>query len=251
MPGIYGMAGLTISVTAIFCLTFLHTLTRSDRRYDWLILAGLPLPFIVNRWVKIPAIMGLAAWTNLPLKLGADMPFWFLVLILLNAPVFEEAIKLVPLALPTWRTFLNDAKSSLWAGLALGMGFGLGEAAYLAYELAQSPAYRERPWYMFTGFASERLIVTFGHGFLTAIAAYGFPRGRSKALFGYLSAVGLHALINLGPILLALKLLSAAVSSMATYIVIAASFFLFQKYARTARKMSGGPAEEIIYFEGG
>jgi len=251
MPGIYGMAGLTISVTAIFCITFLHTLTRSDRRYDWLILAGLPLPFIVNRWVKIPVITGLAAWMNLPLKLGPDMPFWFLVLILLNAPLFEEAIKLVPLALPGSRTFLSDAKSSLWAGLALGMGFGLGEAAYLAYGIAQSPAYRGLPWYSFTGFASERLIVTFAHGFLTAIGAYGLRRGGPKALFGYLSAVGLHALINLGPILLALRLLSAAVSSLTTYTVIAASFFLFQKYASTARKMSSSPPEEIVYFERG
>ena len=251
MPGIYWMAGLTISVTAMLCTAFLHTFTRPDRRYDWLILAGLPLSFIVNRWVKIPLITSLAAGANLPLKLGPDMPLWFLVLILLNAPLFEEAIKLVPLAFRISRTFLNDAKSSLWAGLALGMGFGLGEAAYLAYGIAQSPAYHGAPWYSFTGFASERLIVTFAHGFLTAIAAYRLPRGGPKALFGYLSAVGLHALINLGPILLALKLLSAAVSSITTYTGIAASFFLFQKYVSMARKMSGSPPHEIVYFERG
>jgi uncharacterized membrane protein YhfC len=251
MPGVYVMAVITIYLTAILCIALLNYLTHSDRRYYWLLLVGLLFSFIINRWVKIPAITALGAWAGIPLKLGPEMPSWFIVLILLNAPIFEEAIKLLPMALPPSRKLLNDASSSLWIGLALGMSFGLGEAAYIAYGIAQSPEYNSLPWYVFTGYATERLIVTFAHGFMTSIAAYGLYKGGRNVLTGYLSAVGLHALINLGPILLALKLVPASVSSMESYTVILAAFLLFQRYTRATRKMSGKEKEEIVYFERG
>ncbi|MGZ9234453.1 MAG: hypothetical protein ACXW4E_02930, partial [Anaerolineales bacterium] len=182
-------------------------------------------------------------------RLGPDMPLWFIVLIWLNAPVFEEAIKMLPMALPASRMFLRDASTALWAGFALGIGFGLGEAAYLAYGIAQSPAYKALPWHMFMGFASERLIVTFAHGLMTSIAVLGFHYGKRKALIGYLTAVGLHALINLGPILLALRLIPGTVSSIATYAAVLGAFVIFQKKDRAAKQMSGTASQEIIYFE--
>jgi hypothetical protein len=95
----------------------------------------------------------------------------------------------------------------------------------------------------------ERLAVTFGHGFLTSIAAYGFYKGGRNILIGYLSAVGLHALINLGPILMALKLTPASVSSAGSYVVILAAFLLFQSHIRTAKKASGQETGEVVYFE--
>jgi hypothetical protein len=243
------MAVITIILTAILCIAFLNYLTHSDRRYCWLLLVGLPLSFIINRWVKLPAITALGGWAGIPLKLGPEMPSWFIVLILLNAPIFEEAIKLLPIALPPSRKLMNDASSLLWIGLALGMSFGLGEAAFIAYGIAQSPEYNALPWYVFTGYATERLIVTFAHGFMTSIAAYGLYKGVRSILIGYLYAVGLHALINLGPILMALKLTPVAVSSFGSYAVILGAFLLFQRYTRTARKMSGTETEEIVYFE--
>ena len=249
MPGVYVMAVITIGLTASLCIAFLNYLTHSDRRYYWLLLVGLPFSFIINRWVKVSVITALGAWAGIPLKLGPEMPSWFIVLILLNAPIFEEAIKLLPIALPPLRRLLNDASSSLWIGLALGMSFGLGEAAYIAHGIAQSPEFNSLPWYVFTGYATERLIVTFAHGFMTSIAAYGVYKGGGNAFMGYFSAVGLHALINLGPILLALKLIPASGSSMTTYISILGAFLLFQRYTRTARTMSGKEKEEIVYFE--
>jgi uncharacterized membrane protein YhfC len=226
MPGILIMTILTILVTASLAFAALEYLTRSDRRYYWLVLAGLPASFLVNRLVKIPLISGIGALANIPLKLGPEMPLWFIALVWLTAPIAEESIKILPLALPVSRAFLQDASHALSAGLALGLGFGLGEAAYLAYGLTQSPDYNQLPWYMFTGFASDRLIVTFGHGFLTSIAAKGLSVGR-KSFPGYLAAIGLHALINLGPILLALKLVPAALASTGSYAVILAAFFVF------------------------
>jgi len=249
MPGIYVMAVLTILMTAILCIAALHHWTRSNRQYYWLILAGLPLSFIVNRLIKIPVITGIAAWAGIPLKLGPEAPIWFTIAIWLAAPIFEEAIKLLPMLIPASRAFLHEASPALWAGLALGFGFGLGEAAYLAYGIARSPAYQEIPWYMFTGFASERLIVTLGHGLLTSFAVLGLHHGRKRALFGYLTAVGLHALINLGPILLTLKLIPGTVASMVSYTAILGAFIIFQKNERTAKKMNGIVPQEIIYFE--
>lgn len=249
MPGIYIMAVITIGLAAFLCVAFLNHLTHSNRRHYWLLLIGLPSSFIVNHWVKAPIITALAAWIGIPLKLSQEMPFWFIALILFTAPIFEEAIKLLPVALPASRNLLRDAPSSLWTGLALGMSFGLGEAAYIAYGVAQSPQYNSLPWYVFTGYAMERLAVTFAHGFMTAIATYGIYKGGRNALLGYFSAVGLHALINLGPLMLALKLTPAPVANMGTYIIILASFLLFQRHSRTAGKMSGNETGEIVYFE--
>ena len=249
MPGIYVMAILTISVTAILCVTTLRYFAHSDRHYYWLVLAGLPLSLIVNRLIKIPLINGIAGWAGIPLRLGPDVPFWFIVLILFSAPIFEEAIKMLPMVIPAARILMIDSSHALWSGLALGMGFGLGEAAYLAYGIAQSPTYNQLPWYMFTGFLSERLIVTFGHGFLTSIAVLGLYFGGRKALAGYLSAVGLHALINLGPILLAVKRIPGPASSIASYAVILAAFIIFQKNIRSARKSNGIQPSEVIYFQ--
>jgi len=249
MPGIYGMAVLTILLTGLLCVTTLKQLTGSIRQYSWLLLVGLPLSPVVNQFIKTPLTTFLAAATETPLKLGLDAPLWFILLIWLNAPLFEEAIKLFPMLLPALRIFLKEEPQALWAGLALGMGFGLGEAGYLAYGIAQSPTYNQLPWYLFTGFASERLAVTFGHGLLTAPAVLGLHYGRGRALLGYLTAVGLHALINLGPVLSALKLIPATIASMGTYTAILIAFVLFQKSLSKAKKSSGVEAKEIIYLE--
>lgn len=249
MPGIYVMAGLTIVVTGLLCIATLNSWMQSDHRSAWLILAGLPLSFIVNRFIKTPIIVTIAAWTGIPLKLRPGVPLWFIGLIWLNAPLFEEAIKLLPAVLLPRRRFPGEASQALSSGLALGMSFGLGEAIYLGYGLAQSPAYNQLPWYMFTGFATERLVVTFAHGLMTSIAILGLHHGKRNALFGYMTAVGLHALINLGPILLALKLIPSTVASIASYLAMLVAFIVFQNSRRKVAPISGVAQKEVVYFE--
>ena len=248
MHGIYVAAGLTILVTAVLGFTALNHLTKSDRRYYWLVIASLPLSFIANTWIKIPFLTWLGTVTGVPLKLGAD-PFWFILVIWLTAPVVEEAVKVLPMLPGPSRGFLREASSALWAGLALGIGFGLSEVAYLAYGLAQSPEINQLPWYLFTGFAVERLIVTFGHGFMTSNPTLGMHFGRRKFILGYFLAVGLHALINLGPILLALKLIPASIAGMGSYLVILGAFLIFQKNSRSAGKKDGKTTEDVVYFD--
>jgi hypothetical protein len=248
MHGIYATAGLTILVTAVLGITALNHLTKSDRRYYWLVIAGLLLSFIANKWIKIPFLVWLGNVTGIPLKLGAD-PIWFIIVIWLTAPVIEEAVKVLPMLPGPSHGFLREASSALWAGLALGIGFGLGEAAYLAYGLAQNPEFNQLPWYLFTGFAFERLVVTFGHGFLTSNPTRGMHFGWRKFLLGYLLAVGLHALINLGPILLALKLIPASIAGVGSYLVILGAFLIFQKNTRNAGKKDGKTKEDVVYFD--
>jgi uncharacterized membrane protein YhfC len=243
------MALPTILGTAILCILTLSSLTRGNRRYYWLLVAGLPLSLIVNRLIKTPFITGIAALMNIPLKLEADTPLWFILLIWLNAPIFEEAIKLIPILFPAARRFLKEGSAALYAGLALGLGFGLGEAAFIAYGVAQSPALQSLPWYLFSGYAFERLIVTFAHGFLTSLTVLGYQRGGRRALSGYGAAVGLHALINLGPMLLALKLIPAPVAAIGTYAAILAAFVIFQKNVRRLKILNGTEPVEILYFQ--
>jgi len=249
MAGIYGMAVPTILLAAILVIITLKTLTQGDRRYYWLVVTGLPLSLIVNRLIKVPFITGIATLAAIPLKLSPDAPLWFILLIWLNAPLFEEAIKALPMLLPIRRVFLETGIQSLYAGLALGLGFGIGEAAYIAYGIAQTPAYSSLPWYLFTGYATERIIVIVAHGLLTSLTISGFQQAGRRRLLGYLSAVALHALINLGPILLALKFIPAAVSSLGTYLAILAAFMIFQKNVRIFKKQSGRQPEEIVYFQ--
>ncbi len=250
MPGIYVMAGLTILVTGLLCMTALNSWTQPGYRFVWLILAGLPLSFIVNRFIKTPIIVNVATWTNIPLNINADVPLWFIGLIWLNAPIFEEVIKILPAVLLVRQIFPGGASQVLMSGLALGMGFGLGEAAYVAYGIAQNPAYQQLPWYMFTGFASERLIITFAHGFMTSLVVLGIYYGKRNLLLGFLTAVGLHALINLGPIFLALKLIPSTISSIASYLAILVAFIIFQNEKRKSETTNSSiPQKETIYFE--
>jgi len=248
MPAVIWMAGLTILLTAALGLAALNHLTGSDRRYYLLMVAGLPSSFLINRLVKIPLISGIGSLAGIPLKLGPDMPLWFLGVIWLAAPIFEEAIKILPMALRPARKLMTGEAQALWAGLALGIGFGLGEAAYLAYGMVRDPATNSLPWYMFSGFVTDRLIVSFGHGLMTAVAVMGLKHGGGRAFLGYLAAVGLHALLNLGPILSALKLISPTLASFGTYAAILLAFLIVMRKGRLARKDGAVTAGQINYF---
>ncbi len=87
MPGITIAALFTVLVTAGLSAAVLDALTHSDRRNYWLVLAGLPLSFLVNRLVKIPLINGIGALLGIPLQLS-QMPIWFILVVWMTAPIF-------------------------------------------------------------------------------------------------------------------------------------------------------------------
>jgi hypothetical protein len=139
---------------------------------------------------------------------------------------------------------------TLWAGFTLGVGFGLGEAAYLAWGIAHNPAYVNLPWYMFDSYAGERLIVCFGHGMLTGVVALGIRQGGWWAGVGYLFAVGLHALLNLGHVLLSLGLVFGATAPLIVVVPLALLGVIFECLRRVVMQAPSAPdlAQEVVYF---
>ena len=251
MHGIYLMAALTILCSTLLWGGLLYVLSGRVHRYLWLLLPGLPLSALANLWIKRPLAVTVSQAAGIEPVFNLGQPLWFLLFLWFLSPLVEEAIKLLPLALPPIRAFLSGDLAALWTGMALGISFGLGEAAYLAYGVAQSPQYAGMPWYMFTGYFGERLQVCLVHGVMTAVAVYGLRRGKRQALVAYLVAVAMHALVNAGVVLLQLGLIPAwatQASLLASMVLLLGVFeWLRGRSARTdpgARKQ----ADERVYF---
>jgi hypothetical protein len=202
------MAAITIVASALLWGSLLYLLPGRTGRYLWLIVPALPLSALANYAVKAPLATNLAQWAGVEPSFSLQSPWWFIVFVALLAPVTEEAIKLSPLLLGRARRMMRaQPGGALWTGMALGIGFGIGEAAYIAHGIANSALYTGLPWYMFTGYLGERMAVCFVHGAITAVAVAGVSRGLLRGVAGYLAAVGLHLLVNLGPILSVLGML--------------------------------------------
>jgi RsiW-degrading membrane proteinase PrsW (M82 family) len=165
-------------------------LSRPDERSSLALAAivSLPLTLLAYHLVRTPieALFGVPGGT---LWLRAILP-----------PLIEEPAKLVPLLLP----FLARAvtRENAWRfGMALGLGFGLGEIILLVQLLQPVQAVVAAPWTALTGFISERYIVCLTHGAFTA-AALTVWRGGRPFWHGLLTAMALHFVANL-PIALA------------------------------------------------
>ncbi|XVX18937.1 hypothetical protein ACQP1U_11365 [Actinomycetota bacterium] len=219
------MAVIVLALAGSLCAAVLVRIPRRGRRYAGLLGVGLLSSALVNLAVKGPVGGALSAWAGGGPRLDAQDPAWLLLVALLLAPVTEEAVKLAPLVAPPVRRLVRDRVDALWAGMALGMSFGLGEIVWVAATIAMSPDYAQIPWYAFGGFASERLLVTLGHGVMTALAVTGWFSGCGGR--GYLGAVALHAFANIGAFLALVKVWSPGLASawtVASMVVLAAAF---------------------------
>lgn len=193
-------------------------------------LIGLPLSAIVNQHVKSPALLWLGN-RSLPGGAGGE-PWWLLFLVLWLAPLTEEAIKLLPLAAPDIREGLHGPSAALRYGMASGVGFGLGEAWYLAWGISGIGAYASLPFYYFAGYMTGRLAITFAHGVMTSVAMSGMSAiggGPASAAQGYMAAAGLHALLNLGPLLYQFGLASPTVANAGVLIILILLVAVFER----------------------
>jgi len=251
MPGIYVMAIITLLASAGLWGGLMYVMSGRNRRYLWLLLPGLPLSALVNVWIKRPLMVGVGQAAGIPPNMGLQTPLWFLLFTFTLAPVFEEAIKVLPLLLPWVRRLLPGPAAALWVGMGLGISFGLGEAAFLAYGVAQQPEYARLPWYVFTGYFSERLLVCFIHGVMTAVLVTGLQRSAGRGAVGYLAAAGLHALLNAGAILFQLGLISswaAQLMLVVPLILVAAIFERLRRGAVRQAEATHPSEEEVVYF---
>jgi hypothetical protein len=251
VPPIYIMAAITLLLSAVVWGGLLYALSGRKTKVLWLLLPGLPLSALVNLAIKRPLVLRLAEIGGVEPGLGPATPLWFIVAVSFVPPLTEEAIKLLPLLLPPIRRQLSSRANAVSVGLALGISFGLGEAAYLAYAVAQAPEYATYPWYAFTGYLGERFTVSLVHGLLTMLVAVGLWRGGWRALGGYLAAVLLHLLINVGAILYQLEVVpawAAGLSLLAGLLILA---LLFERFRRQTAQEGHHEeeAQEVVYFE--
>ncbi len=250
MPGIYVMAVLTIIASALFWAGVIYLFSGRTLRYLGLLVLGLPLSPVVNFWVKPAAALGLGQLAHIPTGLGtSNLPPWFLFALFMLTPIAEELIKVTPLVLPPARRQMRDRVSSFWVGLTLGIGFGLGEAAFVAYGVAQNPEYAALPWYALTGYASERFMICLWHGVMTSLFVMGLERGVSPGVLGYGKAVGLHALGNAAPLFAALGYLPtwAASLSITGVFILAVAIFERQRRQLAGDGHAGEPGE-VVYW---
>ena len=193
MEGIYIAATIAtlVSVVIIGGVLFL----KSGKEYaTFLVLAFLlltPVAPLTFYFIRLPldtylqAVFGQASTT-------------YIFITTLYAPLTEEPVKLWILLIPWFLSNLNR-DNTIRLGIALGLGFGVGEIWLLALEYAKSPAIALLPWYALGGFMTERLMVCIMHGVWTTVA---LRKIRTRFLVGLLGAMALHYLANF-PIYLA------------------------------------------------
>jgi hypothetical protein len=246
LPGIYGMGVITLAVSTLVWGASLWHFTGREKRFLWLLLPALPLSWAVNALVKTPLTQWVGHATGVPLAMNPAAPLWFKLYVAFLAPVTEEAIKLLPLllALAIWPGF-RDRRSTLYAGLALGLSFGLGEVIYLAYAIGKAPLYAAYPWFAFTGFFSERIAAVFVHGALVAISASGIARGGWWAPLGYLAAILGHVFANLGAILIPMRILDPLTAQVP---LLAAIFVLWLALVRLRKAVKPAGAGAVAAY---
>jgi RsiW-degrading membrane proteinase PrsW (M82 family) len=212
-----------------------------------LLAVALPLSAIVNLAVKRPLLdAGAGLMGNAP-QLSPTSSIGFVLFAWLLSPLTEEAIKLLPLLALRVRGGLPRA-DALARGFAAGAGFGLGEAVYVAYGVAQRSDLAALPSGLFVGFLNERLLVIFVHAVLTGIAAYGLARGWRAAVAGYAAAVALHAVTNVGGVLARIGRLDAPIAFLQLVAMVFICALILEALRRRGAKTAAPPT--VLYARG-
>ena len=196
IPGIF----IAALVTSLFTLGLIGGILfasapRPERR-------GLALVLVVHLPMCALAYYGV----RLPIRhlieqhVDATAPAYVLSSVL-YAPLTEEPAKLWLLLFPWFRRLLTP-RTAVRLGMAIGLGFGVGELWFLAELISRNPAFAAEPWYHFGGFLNERFMVCICHGVFTTTALRLFA---TAPLRGFLSAAGLHFIGNFPIALAALR----------------------------------------------
>lgn len=149
--------------------------------------------------------MNPAAYNFVRLPLDAHMKVWFFsdpglyrFLTTFYAPLTEEPAKLWMLLIP-WIYNRINGKNFWKFALAIGLGFGIGEAWLIAGFLRESGLVGQYRWYQLGGYMSERLMVCAFHAAFTSLSLFALRR---FFVLGLAGSMFLHWLGNF-PIYLA------------------------------------------------
>lgn len=190
MPGIYVAAIIVTLLAASTIGTMIYFLSKRQRKHLWLAFFTLPFCALMYLLVRKPVLNFVAVGLH-----GSAILLGLLNLAL--GPATEEGSKLLPLLIPKFRRWLIDRRTAILIALSLGLGFGIGEAWFVAWSLLKTnPEVARLPFYLLGGYITERWFVCFFHGVFTSIAATGLVLGWEKGILYYLWAVLIHAATN-------------------------------------------------------
>ena len=198
MPDIYIAAIITsvLSLLVIGGLLLFRTAKEERIFLGILILVMLPMNALAFHCVRMP----IDAW--LSTLLGESSKLYQFIRVL-YAPFTEEPSKLWPLLIP-WIYSRIGSRNFVSVAIAIGLGFGVGEAWTVAGLLSKSPEIAMYPWYMLGGYINERIMVCVMHSAFTGVALH-FIIKRKAVIIGLLSAMLLHFIANFPIFLLAQK----------------------------------------------
>lgn len=246
MPTVVPMIGITLALCVIVWGGFLYAFSGRDPWYFRLVALALPMSFVVNELVKKP--IGLAIERAGATSAG-DFAWSTMIALLMLAPVFEEAIKASPVLVPAVRRRLTDRGAATLVGFAVGVGFGMGEALFVGYKIAQDASMQAYPWYAFTGYMGERLIVCMYHGVMTAMFFVLARKGPAWGVIGYLAAAAMHAYLNAPILLLQQALIPEWAMSVHLLIATVGSALLLAKLlGRKPAELAQEHAPPIVYY---
>lgn len=189
----------TLAIAALY-IALARKRVPADERGMMLALAGMTflMPGLAYYGVRLPLDDFIK--TQLDPKGAAYMlvKLWY-------APITEELAKLWPLLLPVVNRWVDHDRAPR-AAYALGLGFGVGEVAFLAVLLGADPSSADTPWYHYTGFVTERVLATPCHALFVFMGVCAWRRWNWPAglFLGFLCGATLHFALN-APILLAIK----------------------------------------------
>lgn len=250
IPQIYIAAAITLVIVLAFWSGLIYLFSGHQKKYFWLLLLGLPLSAIANLLLKPEVTIFVGQTFHVQPGLGLAAPAWFLAFKVLITPLIEEPVKVLPMLLrPAWK-MVTGQTSALWVGFVLGVSFGLGEAGFLAYGIAQTPAYSSLPWYAYSGYFSERLMACFAHGVLTAIVVIGMKRGAQWTLYGFLAALALHLFMNAPTVMYQLRWFSFELYNFSLLIPFIVLAVIFERMRWEARELEDDQSgKEVVYWE--
>jgi hypothetical protein len=189
----HGIWGATIATTLIMGGAFAFVLWRFAPRehvgaLTLALLLQLPMSALAYYLVRAP-IMGLLQ----PIVGHSPIYHWAQFL---YAPLTEEPAKFWPALLPFFARRI-DRSTLAWYGLALGTGFAIGEAAFIADLIERSGRFANTPWWDFGGFIGERVMVATFHSAMVATTLRGWRCWRDGLALGLATAMLMHLLGNL------------------------------------------------------
>lgn len=175
-----------LSIFTIGSYLFVRSPSKNKLLILLLVLLMLPMNAIAYHFVRMPL-------DNFLVTIVQNLNV-LTILRALYAPLTEEPAKLFILTIPYFLKRIREY-DLVKIALAIGLGFGIGEAWNLAALISKSPVIAKYPWYQFTGFIGERWMVCIWHAAFTSTALY-FIIKKKNVIFGLLCAFSLHFIGN-------------------------------------------------------